>query len=225
MQFATVAQDTAVSAEYPAWPIFGVRWTIHRVPFQRSASVRAPLAEDPTAMHAVGEGHDTPLNWLAGAGLGAGMIRHRDPFHCSASVRSRYDADGMAVAPLLASPTAMQKLTVAHETAARVRFCGAGRGRGIRSGCQERPFQRAATGRFPAGGGPTAWQEPGAGQDTLPIGPSGGPGMIDHLVPVHVSARAPTARQKESVAQERPSSRFSPPRPGAGSVSHACPFH
>jgi hypothetical protein len=89
MQFAAVAQDTAVSAEYPMWPMFGVRCTVQRTPFQRSASVRAPFAEDPTATQTVGEGQDTPLNTLAWVGLGAGMICHRDPFHRSASVVSR----------------------------------------------------------------------------------------------------------------------------------------
>lgn len=39
MQFAAVAQDTAVSAEYPMWPMSWVRWTVHRVPFHRSVSV------------------------------------------------------------------------------------------------------------------------------------------------------------------------------------------
>ena len=84
-----MAQDTAVSAEYPTWPMSGVRWTAHRTPSQRSASVLAPAAEDPTATQTVGDGQDTPVNRLAWVGLGAGMIRHRDPFHLSASVVSR----------------------------------------------------------------------------------------------------------------------------------------
>jgi hypothetical protein len=89
MQSAAVAQATAVSAEYPMWPTLGVRWTVHLAPFQRSASVRAPFAEDPTATQTVGEGHETPRNTLAWVGLGAGTISHRDPFHRSASVVSR----------------------------------------------------------------------------------------------------------------------------------------
>jgi hypothetical protein len=202
----------------------GVCWTVHRTPFHRSASVRAPPAEDPTATQAVGEGHDTPLSRLAWAGLGAGMIRHRDPFHRSVSVASRYVGDGMALAPRLASPTAMQNRAVTHETAARVRFCGTGVGRGTRSARHARPFQRAVTGRVPAGG-PTAWQEPGAGHDTLPIGPSGEPGTIDQRVPVHASAGVPTARQEAAVAQDTSSSRLSWPWLGAGSASHARPFH
>ena len=58
-------------------------------PFQRSASVRAPPAEEPTATQTDGDGQDTPVNRLEWVGLGAGMIRHRDPFHRSASVLSR----------------------------------------------------------------------------------------------------------------------------------------
>jgi hypothetical protein len=85
---------------------------------------------------------------------------------------------------------------VAHETAARVRSCGTGVGRGTRSACQARPFQRAATGRAPAGPEPAAWQKPGAGHDTLVSGPAGGRGTTDHWVPVHASAGVPTARQE-----------------------------
>ena len=68
----SVAQDTAVGAEYPMWPMSGVRWTVHLAPFHRSASVRAPLAEEPAATQTVGEGQDTPVNRLAWVGLGPG---------------------------------------------------------------------------------------------------------------------------------------------------------
>jgi len=205
MQFAAVAQDTAVSAEYPMWPMSGVRWTVHLAPFQRSASVRAPLAEDPTATQTVGEGQDTPLNSLEWVGLGAGMSCHRDPFHRSASTVSRKDGDGMARAPRLASPTAMQNRAVAHETAARVRVCGTGAGLGTRSACHVRPFQRAAIGRARAGPEPAAWQRTATGQETLPSGPADGRGTIDQRVPVHASAGVPTARQDVAVAQDTPS--------------------
>ena len=153
------------------------------------------------------------------------MIRHRDPFHRSVSVMSRYVGDGMALAPRLASPTAMQNRAVTHETAARVRFCGTGVGRGTRSARHVRPFQRAATGRVPAGGGPVAWQKPGRGQDTLLSGPAGGFGKIDQRVPVHASAGVPTARQDAVAAQDTSSSWLSWPWLGVGSASHARPFH
>src|SRR5262249_61813458 len=87
-------------------PGSGVRSMVQVVPFQRSASVRAPLAEEPTATQTVGDGQDTPVNRLAWVGLGAGMIRHRDPFHRSASAVSREAGDGMAVAPRLSCATA-----------------------------------------------------------------------------------------------------------------------
>src|SRR5215468_7109038 len=131
----------------------------------------------------------------------------------------------MAVAPRLSSPTAMQNRAVAHETAARVRSCGTGVGRGIRSACQARPFQRAATGRAPAGPEPAAWQKPGTGHDTLVSGPAGGRGTTDHWVPVHASAGVPTARQEMAVAHDTPSSWLRWPRLRAGVASHARPFH
>jgi hypothetical protein len=53
---------------------FGVGWMVQVVPFQRSASVRAPLAEDPTATQTPGAGQDTPRNTLAWVGLGAAMV-------------------------------------------------------------------------------------------------------------------------------------------------------
>ena len=89
-------------------------------------------------MHAIGEVHDTPLSSLWRAGLGVRAIRHRAPFHISASVLSRSAGDGLAPAPRLASPTAMQNLAEVHETPARVRLCGAGIGPGTGSACQVR---------------------------------------------------------------------------------------
>jgi hypothetical protein len=38
----------------------GVGWIDQRFPFQRSTS--APLRSDPTAVHALGEEHDTPAS-------------------------------------------------------------------------------------------------------------------------------------------------------------------
>ena len=61
----------------------------------------------------------------------------------------------MALAPRLASPTAMQNVAEVHETLASTRVCGTGLSRGTGSACQVRPSQRAATGRRPSGG-PTA---------------------------------------------------------------------
>src|SRR5215472_12838178 len=112
----------------------------------------------------------------------------------------------MALAPRLASPTAIQNRAVAHETAARVRVCGTGVGLGTRSACHIRPVQRAATGPVLRRSWPVAWHRPGAGQDTLASGPAGGRGTMDQWVPVHASGGVPTARQDLAVAQDTSSS-------------------
>src|SRR5450755_266639 len=71
---------------------------------------------DPTAMHAVADGHDTPFS---GASMplpeltsgGAGMLWtvHRDPFQPSAN----------GTVPLVSDPTAMQIRTEGHDTPLR----------------------------------------------------------------------------------------------------------
>jgi hypothetical protein len=93
------AHDTALSAVYPVRLTFGVRWIVHRRPFQRSASVHWPAADAPTAVHAVDEVHDTPRNWLCREGVAVRTIRHRDPFQVSASGLSRNAGEGRAPAP------------------------------------------------------------------------------------------------------------------------------
>jgi hypothetical protein len=158
-------------------------------------------------VHAVGDVHDTPRSSLSREGLGVWTIRHRDPSHASASVLSRNAGDGRAPAPRLQSPTAMQNLAEVQQTPLRLRFCGAGLGTSSGSARQVRPSQRAATGRRPYRGGPTAWQKPGAAQDTLLIGPA--EAMTVQRVPVHASAGAPTATHTVADAQETPSRRLS----------------
>src|SRR6516225_535992 len=94
----------------------------------------------------------------------------------------------MALAPRLASPTAMQNRAVAHETAARVRVCGTGIGLGTRSACHTRPFQRAATGPVLPRAWPVAWHRPGTAQDTSSSWlrwPWLGVGMDSHARPFH----------------------------------------
>jgi hypothetical protein len=63
---------------------------VHVVPFQASASVAQESAlkvVTPTAVHAVAEVHDTPVNSLpSGQSLGVGSIAHVVPFQASASV-------------------------------------------------------------------------------------------------------------------------------------------
>jgi hypothetical protein len=68
----------------------GVGWMVQAVPFHSSASVKSVLAllwKNPTAVQAVAELHDTPLNWLTAAGpgwLGVAWIVHTRPFQASA---------------------------------------------------------------------------------------------------------------------------------------------
>jgi len=78
----------------------GVLSIVHVVPFQLSANVAclpAPIAVvmvllcAPTAVHDVGEGHDTPASEIsdnAPAGLGVGWIDQVLPFQRSANVSS-----------------------------------------------------------------------------------------------------------------------------------------
>jgi hypothetical protein len=85
--------------------VLGVGWTLHLLPFQCSARRRFGVsASRPTAVHDVGDEHETEVS--SAAGLGVFVTVHRDPFHRSAT----------AVMPP-AWPTPMQKLTFGHDTA------------------------------------------------------------------------------------------------------------
>ncbi|MGN6167013.1 MAG: hypothetical protein ACTHQQ_02420 [Solirubrobacteraceae bacterium] len=75
----------------------GVGSIRQRWPFHRSTKVVAlPEAATvfPTAMHAEGALHATPLSTLtlAPAGFGVGWTRHREPFHRSAKVTATFEA-------------------------------------------------------------------------------------------------------------------------------------
>lgn len=67
----------------------GVRSTVHFVPFHRSASVTTVFGtpDVPTAVHALGEVHDTPSRLVVTEGVGSGVdwIVYSLPFHLSAS--------------------------------------------------------------------------------------------------------------------------------------------
>ena len=90
-------------------------WIAQLLPSQTSASVAGafgpPAPEDPTAVHALGELHDTPYSTLSCAPLGTGVawIAQLLPFQSSANVTT---------APLLfvKSPTAMHELAEVHDT-------------------------------------------------------------------------------------------------------------
>jgi hypothetical protein len=66
---------------------------------------------DPTAVHAVADGHDTPPRTLlvAPAGLGVVWIVQLVPFQASANV-------AVAAAPLVNDPTAVQTVADGHDT-------------------------------------------------------------------------------------------------------------
>jgi hypothetical protein len=93
-------------------------WTDQLVPFQRSATKVLPLAKlmgaGPTAMHAVAEVHDTPLNDPdVPPGLGVVWTDQPVPFHRSASV-----------VPPGPPPTAVHAVAEVHDTALRLVVVG-----------------------------------------------------------------------------------------------------
>lgn len=117
---AVVALQETPKSELSATPEpalgSGVGWIDQLVPFHLSASVTPtvstlPMPDDPTAVHAVADVHDTASNTLCVAPLGFGVlwIVHTDPFQRSASVTG---------VPTLFhdSPTAVQLVGDRHET-------------------------------------------------------------------------------------------------------------
>jgi len=108
-------QDTAKRSLFVAPLGLGVVGMDQLVPFHVSASVTspAPALENPTAVQAVDEMHETPSSSLAVAPLGSGVvwIAQLVPFHRSTRVRS---------VPLVpACPTAVQAVDDVHETPSR----------------------------------------------------------------------------------------------------------
>src|SRR5215472_3549224 len=130
MQVVGVLQDNPLNPAPAAPAGLGTDWTLHRVPFQPSASGTgcwALLVSSPPAVQAAAVGQDTANSSLASdpAGPETGWIAQLVPFHRSASG---------VVAPVLPdlAPTAVQARAEAHETAknpARGKPAGAGTGR------------------------------------------------------------------------------------------------
>jgi hypothetical protein len=89
----------------------GLDWTDQLVPFQRSTN--AELLNQPTAVHAVADVHDTPSRPLVvvPAGLGTVWIDQLVPFHRSANGRE-------LPVLLIKEPTAMQAVLEVHDTCA-----------------------------------------------------------------------------------------------------------
>ena len=112
----------------------GVDWTVHCVPFQRSAS--APEVELPTAVHARAELHDTPFREPLPAGSVTGTTVQVTPFQRSAS------GVGVSSIPTGVVPTAMHARAEVHDTlASKLRSLSDGVARTV----QAVPFQVAAS--------------------------------------------------------------------------------
>jgi hypothetical protein len=93
----------------------GIVWINQRTPSHRSANgklVPVLLSDDPTALHAVVDAHDTPQSTLSVAPVGAGIgwIDQPTPSHRSTNG---------AVVPALSTkdPTAVQAVVDVHDTA------------------------------------------------------------------------------------------------------------
>jgi len=84
---------------------------VHAVPFHTSLSAREPFAE-PTAMQKFHATHDTPASCPTPDGVGTVLAVQPFPFQRSAT--------GETMLPLVALPTAMQTLRLAHDVAARL---------------------------------------------------------------------------------------------------------
>jgi hypothetical protein len=109
----------------------------HLVPFQRSA--RVPEFENPTPVQAEAEAQETALKIPPpAAGLGDGTMRHRAPFHRSASVPTGLPE--LSKRP----PTAVQAEGPVQATLARLAF-GTLAGFGVGWMRQARPFRRSAS--------------------------------------------------------------------------------
>jgi hypothetical protein len=129
VQSVADGQDTLVSPELSAG--LRVRCSVHRLPFQRSAS--APLnPANPTAMQAVGDMQDTPVN-QPNRPVPEAWIVQVVPFQRSDSV----------FRPSPVDPTAMQYVARGHDTADSSGLRPAGLGVDCRFHC--RPFHRSAS--------------------------------------------------------------------------------
>src|SRR5580704_9549311 len=76
VQAVALVHETRLSALSGASLALGVDWISQVEPFQCSARVNvcpAPLWKDPTALHAIGDVHATPLSTLSVAPLGLGV--------------------------------------------------------------------------------------------------------------------------------------------------------
>src|SRR5215467_11216344 len=209
----------------------GVDWMCQLVPSQRSARGKTRSSPEllpwpPTAVHAETDVHDTAFRKLncAPDGLGVAWMRHRAPFHRSASV------------PAFELPTAKQEDAEVQATPlSPAPPCD---GLGVSWIFQVLPFHRSAT--VPAFENPTAKHDDAEVQATPfrtpPPGAGFGVAWMRHTVPFHRSAKVlalgvkaletPTAVHADAEVQATP---FRTPPPGAGFgvawMRHTVPFH
>jgi hypothetical protein len=108
LQAVAEVQDTPVSWVWTAADGLAVDWTDQLVPFHPSAKVtsREGPMNQPTAVQAVGDQHDTPFRWLyvAPVGLAVDSVDQLVPFQRSTNI----------VEP--AKPTAVQADGDVHDT-------------------------------------------------------------------------------------------------------------
>jgi hypothetical protein len=112
----------------------GVAWTDQWAPSHRSASGPAP--DLPTAVHADADVQDTPFRLAPWDSSGVGWIRHRAPFHRSATAWE-------APVAVILDPTAVQADGAVHATPSRL-LTAPPRGLGVGRTRQEWPFHCSA---------------------------------------------------------------------------------
>src|SRR6266536_3416652 len=230
VQAEEAVQSTPISKLSPAARL-GVGWLRHRLPSHRSAKVRGMPdlpTENPAAVQAEDDGQATAFSKAncAPAGLGVRWMRHRVPFHHSASVLPAFDL-----------PAAVQAEGDVQDTPFRLPPPCAGLGVGWMR--HRVPFHRSAS--VPTFQPPTAVDADGDVHDTLfrlqaPwLGL--GVGWMRHRVPSQRSARgwneparvmlAPTAVHADGAVQETPDRELTaaPRGLGVGWMRHVLPFH
>src|SRR5262245_55802581 len=113
-----VAFTHATAAKRASTPLggTGVVWMVHAVPFHRSANnatVPARFCVDaPTAVHAVGDVHETPNNRLDGTPAGAGMVMTVQEAPSQRSAKGAFDTPSLN----RRAPMAMHAFAAEHDT-------------------------------------------------------------------------------------------------------------
>jgi hypothetical protein len=143
-QRARVVQDTLLSQLLVPLAADGAHWMDHFRPFQASTKVEPAPArlKDPTATHAVRDGHAIPDSQLRveRAGRGAGAIDHSVPFQRSMSSDSRWALGSVEPTAVQDAP-GVQDTSVSADTKSRL---------GTSTSDHEMPFHRPPKGHSPS---------------------------------------------------------------------------